>query len=735
MSTRTGKSSKTAVDENGRVSRTSSFFCAGARASSRLGRAYSVTITHPTLQLLRSPTSATAVEPECHQDQTIKLSKLRHQRSQSATLNHTYRQSITGFHPGSLRAQLETSRPKTPNFEMNDRRQSSGRTFSQDSAIVPPSRKTSGILKHYDSFASSAAVTPRSSIDELNEQLRYTEGVSDADELQFSEGGAIRFAPDVDIKPPTLRKHHERKASMASLGTLRGHQDVDASATPDSNAFSFKMTRVTTNWEETPPVTPTTRRGRQHKSRDLSIDFLSAQLLPQLVPSIKIGKEVVVRSEHSPIRRPRSSFDDSDLGRKPMRNRNSSLPGLHRITPSMSKLRSFRSTRSLRGDGGEGRRKASSESRPASRQSDRFRMFNLPSAFAAVRREGDEADADDVDDRWIEILPDDENVTQNLATAQRLDELLEQALEETSRQPALSLPSNTADFLPEPRTSSQANLRGKSSHRSKRSRKSKRSARSYRSDLSQEILDDSASADGEYASSENSANEAEIKTASRRTSSIDESGQEVLMSRVQSFYDATSGEDEPTLRVSRSVSVMGARTVNIATTPFNDWTRFRDRKNSIVDSSESEAESGCSVPRMSKIPLRRKQDGGSTSATNRLSAVCEASFEYDNNQENIENVPLPGGFVAATRPSSSTGKIPVLAKPRSPSRTPKSSQRKQQAVVGNRSVQANITPSKLPRRKASKSSESSVSVAPPPPRPQRAQERPSLIPIAANMRN
>lgn len=76
-----------------------------------------------------------------------------------------------------------------------------------------------------------------------------------------------------------------------------------------------------------------------HPPQDFSIDFLSSQVLPKLVPSVKIGQHTVIQPENAPLQHRRSSLgavstsNGFGLGpppasRRTKNHRNLSLPGI-----------------------------------------------------------------------------------------------------------------------------------------------------------------------------------------------------------------------------------------------------------------------------------------------------------------------------------------------------------------------------------------------------------------------
>ncbi|GAA6025471.1 hypothetical protein JCM10207_000781 [Rhodosporidiobolus poonsookiae] len=268
---------------------------------SRFGRALSMLEAHPRLQVLPA---VPVPEPSSTASGFVKAATTGHARLRSLKLSKATITSVGEFGRARTRTGSVASRKTVGGFEHH-------------------ARNASAPVNHTDTLiAMSLLKSRRSPTPDARPPSR--EQVP----FGFSGSGNPRASTVLDV--PQSRSRSRSPSPLPSPSVY------PTSSTPTAD-FAF----LASEFALSPTVSsfPSSGQTPTAPPSDLTIDFLSAQLLPQLVPSIKVGKDVKVGPEDAPLTRRRSSTIDaepsstvsskgfSSMGSKRSRNkRNLSLP-------------------------------------------------------------------------------------------------------------------------------------------------------------------------------------------------------------------------------------------------------------------------------------------------------------------------------------------------------------------------------------------------------------------------
>ncbi|BGP67231.1 hypothetical protein NBRC10513v2_000549 [Rhodotorula toruloides] len=224
---------------------------------SKLGRAISMLETHPKLQLLPSPTAETSTTS------AVKSASTGHARLRSLKLSKATIGSFGENGETRPRAGSGASRKTVGGFEHHARHVSAPLDPTDTSLVV-------SLLKAKKRASDSHRQPSRERIP-----------------FGFKDLNARERAASTCIKPPLLSPSFAPSADFTGLTRELTISSIDS---------------------KPPPVPPLPQQ----------IDYLSAQVLPKLVPLIKLGNSVSVASKDAPLPRPSSialaTTDDSRFG-------------------------------------------------------------------------------------------------------------------------------------------------------------------------------------------------------------------------------------------------------------------------------------------------------------------------------------------------------------------------------------------------------------------------------------
>ncbi|GAA5949634.1 hypothetical protein JCM3765_002734 [Sporobolomyces pararoseus] len=242
-----------------------------ADRKSRVGRALSILSAHPKLQLLSTDTD-NAPSPFASTSGFVKSATTSgHARLRSLKLSKGTIASMGEWKPSRARANSSASRRTVGGFEH-------GRTNS-----APTDAFDTAIAMH---LLASRPKTPDPAFD-----------------------------PVSSVSMATLS---ERKRALSSSPT--------PSPLPDSYHFDFSYREVSIS-----PSSPSdaVSNDPRKSTRPISIDFLSSQLLPRLVPSLRLGLSLPVDPSSEPIPSPPPVSNTINSTRRSRNVRSLSLPLLH----------------------------------------------------------------------------------------------------------------------------------------------------------------------------------------------------------------------------------------------------------------------------------------------------------------------------------------------------------------------------------------------------------------------
>ncbi|BGP44772.1 hypothetical protein JCM10450v2_000586 [Rhodotorula kratochvilovae] len=281
-----------------------------------IGRALSMMATHPKLQVLPSAT----VEPASTTFGFVKSASMGHARLRSLKLSKA---TIGSF--GELR---KTARPR---------------------AGSSASRKTVGGFEH-----ARRASAPVHASDQLIAMSLLRSRKPSADEPRMPEKARVPFGFGGGGGSAS-------RSTLDIVGVGVGGRDRSCSPSPAVTPLDFHFSTRELSLSPTSSTFPASAlpplpsAAAPPTADHATIDYLSAHLLPQLVPSIKLGADVKIGPRDAPLPRRRSSIGDaahasSSLGAKSARSlasfaggslasrrsrnyRGLSLPGL--VTPPL----------------------------------------------------------------------------------------------------------------------------------------------------------------------------------------------------------------------------------------------------------------------------------------------------------------------------------------------------------------------------------------------------------------
>ncbi|GAA5850186.1 hypothetical protein JCM8547_001035 [Rhodosporidiobolus lusitaniae] len=279
----------------------------------RVGRALSMLSTHPRLQLLPNQP---VVEPTSTVSGFVKAASTSgHARLRSLKLSRT---SVTSMDFGRTRPRSGSA--------------ASRKTFNGFDAPLSHARHVSTPIQPFDTaIAMSLLKKGKADLRQPDkQQVPFGFGHLDAPSSSALLPSRSPSPSPIPSPPPAPTPSLFPASSLANDFAFTTH---DFTLSPTASTFPSSRTALTS-------TAPTLVQA------DVTIDFLSAQLIPNLVPSIKVGKDVKVGPEDAPLRaRRRSSVGSAPYnswssrstgggsGSKRSRNiRNLSLP-LFSLTP------------------------------------------------------------------------------------------------------------------------------------------------------------------------------------------------------------------------------------------------------------------------------------------------------------------------------------------------------------------------------------------------------------------